>query len=438
MSLRTIFWFGAMVCLALPLMAAQPIFDTAVLYPVGQGPTAIVSADFNNDGYPDLAVADSASNTVSVLLNAAQEGFLPAVSYPVETGPVSIAAGDLNGDNSPDLVVANLASNTLSILWNARNGTFPSSTQFPVGSGPRAVAVGQLNDGGLDIIVGHKDGRDFWVFHGDNEGAFVEAAEYFIDDAVSDICLLQYNLDNFMDILVCDSGNVAYVYANDQTGLFTVRRKLGCAADAWDAAVGDFDNDGFVDIASVVDEFGTEVTFIATYEGDLEWCGGFFSYMGLPRSIVAGDYNRDERDDVAFASLDDDEVKVATSAWDEDDTSDRVFNTPYSYSVGDSPRSVAQGDFDNDGDLDLAVANSGSNDVAVLTNYLCGDLNGDHTVDLADITGLIGIVYLGGELSVIKRAANVDSSTDREITLADITGLISYVYLGGTEPVCSQ
>ncbi|MGD8921828.1 MAG: VCBS repeat-containing protein, partial [Candidatus Zixiibacteriota bacterium] len=243
MALRGFFVLGGLVLLALPLFAAQPIYDTAVLYPVGQAPTGIVSVDLNNDGFPDLATVDSASNTVSVLLNAAQEGFLPAVSYPVETGPVSIAAGDLNGDNAADLVVANLTSNTLSILWNAHNGTFPSSTQIPDGSGPRAVAVGQLNDGGLDIVVGHETSQDFRVYHGNNDGTFVMAAEYYIDDPVTAICLLQYSGDSFLDILVSDIGNVAYVYKNNQAGEFALQRKLGCAADAWDAAAGDFDND---------------------------------------------------------------------------------------------------------------------------------------------------------------------------------------------------
>jgi hypothetical protein len=114
------------------------------------------------------------------------------------------------------------------------------------------------------------------------------------------------------------------------------------------------------------------------------------------------------------------------------------FRTLAANFTGDKARAVTYGDFDRDGDYDIAVANSGSNDVAVLTNYFCGDLNSDQAVNLADITGLISYVFLGSELSIIEQAANVDSSPDGKIGLSDITTLISYVYLNGAEPVCGQ
>src|SRR6266540_3451905 len=53
------------------------------------------------------------------------------------------------------------------------------------------------------------------------------------------------------------------------------------------------------------------------------------------------------------------------------------FTSRRDYPVGADPRSVALGDFDNDGLLDLAAANSGSNDVSVLLN------NGDETFGAA-------------------------------------------------------
>jgi len=98
------------------------------------------------------------------------------------------------------------------------------------------------------------------------------------------------------------------------------------------------------------------------------------------------------------------------------------------------PRAMVAVDFDLDGDIDLAVANSGSNDVAILFNYYCGDLDQDHKLNLADITAMIGYVYLGRDISVIKQVANVDGSTDGKVNLSDIAYLVSHVYLGGVAP----
>jgi hypothetical protein len=70
--------------------------------------------------------------------------------------------------------------------------------------------------------------------------------------------------------------------------------------------------------------------------------------------------------------------------------------------------------------------------------FLCGDLNNDGFINLADITHLISYVYLDGEAPSPEEAANVNGSADGKANLADITYLINYVYLGGNDPVCPE
>ena len=90
----------------------------------GNWPTGIAVADFDGDGWPDLAVANSDVSSVSVLLNAGNGRFAPQVAYATgaipnyATGavPSSIAAADFNRDGHPDLAVANSGDQTLGIL----------------------------------------------------------------------------------------------------------------------------------------------------------------------------------------------------------------------------------------------------------------------------------------------------------------------------------
>lgn len=93
-------------------------FEVPLSFAVGANPTALVAADFNEDGKLDLAVADTGSNTVSVLLGIGNGTFLRAQNFTVGSGPAWISAADLNGDGKPDLITANLLSNTVSILIN--------------------------------------------------------------------------------------------------------------------------------------------------------------------------------------------------------------------------------------------------------------------------------------------------------------------------------
>jgi len=78
---------------------------------------SLTAADFNADGYGDLAVAVQYSDTVSVLLNNRNDGtFAPKQDFSAGYAPVSLAVADFNGDGYVDLALANERNNTVSVL----------------------------------------------------------------------------------------------------------------------------------------------------------------------------------------------------------------------------------------------------------------------------------------------------------------------------------
>ena len=434
MVFRACVLLGGLVLLALPLFAAQPVYDAAVFYPVGDAPTGIVCFDFNNDGFLDLATADSASNAVSILINNGAGAFLEAVTYTAGEAPIDIAAGDLNSDNYADLVVADRFADMLSVLWNAGDGTFTSQTEIPVHSGVCAVAVTQLTDGGSDIIVSQDLSRVVSIVRSNGDGTFQAPVDHPVRWTPSGICTADFNLDGYTDFAVGSYEYATYIFRNDGAGSFPDVEENRLGSGATDLAAGDFNGNEYADLVLARVTEGMPVVCMLNTDGLFQFSSSGPWIPNKPNSVVAADLNADGYDDLAFADVEVGAVRILVNLRKEHFS----FRTLTASFTGDKPRAIAYGDFDLDGDLDLAVANSGSNDVAVLTNYFCGDLNGDHTVDLGDITEMIEFVYLGGKLSVIRQAANTDSSTDGEITLADITGLISHVYLGGGEPMCSQ
>src|SRR5581483_7822454 len=79
------------------------LFHPKLDSPAGSGPRAVVSADFNAAGRPDLAVAN-AGNTVSLLLGQGDGTFQTPIALTVGQVPAALAVADFNGDGKPDLV----------------------------------------------------------------------------------------------------------------------------------------------------------------------------------------------------------------------------------------------------------------------------------------------------------------------------------------------
>src|SRR5580704_10070582 len=106
---------------------------TRVVIPTGHHPGSIVVADVNHDGKPDIIVASTVDDAVSVLLGDGNGHFAPAPGSPVACGsaPNDIAVADMNGDGNSDLIIANTGTPYITILLGDGKGGFASSAYSP-------------------------------------------------------------------------------------------------------------------------------------------------------------------------------------------------------------------------------------------------------------------------------------------------------------------
>jgi hypothetical protein len=176
------------------------------------------------------------------------------------------------------------------------------------------------------------------------------------------------------DLVVADSlcspapcsGGVSVLKGNGN-GTFQAPVNYPIGDGPWAVAVGDFNGDGAQDLAvlNLRDFYGLSV-LLGNGDGTFQSAVNYSGVGSNPRSVAVGDFNGDGNEDLAIAVDTTQAVTVMLG------NGDGTFQDPVQFPVG-APVSVAVGDFDGDGKQDLAVAIYRSTNVGVLLG------NGDGT-----------------------------------------------------------
>lgn len=220
-------------------------------------PTAIVSADFNRDGFLDLVTANTGSNTVSLILGLGNGLFLTPMDISLNggTGPFALVAADFNRDGFPDLATANLASNNISIFTGSPFGFSTTINNFGViNNSPRSIAVGDLNrDGNLDLAVANFSNNNLSVLFGDGRANFDLVKTVSLNGALkpSSVLVVDTNLDGNLDLVATNTmtNNVSLIFG-DGNGNFAFNSNLPLGKGRAPSAIAatDINQDGMVDL----------------------------------------------------------------------------------------------------------------------------------------------------------------------------------------------
>ena len=316
--------------------------------------------DFDNDGWMDIYLVNSGPcdfyQPSTALRNALyknnRDGTFTDVTAKAGVGGsaygMGVAVGDYDGDGLPDLYVTQYPN---SILYhNNGDGTFTDVTAR-AGVGAPGWATSALwfdfdNDGRLDLFVCrfadfNKSKNVYCGGRGPGERFYCKPNVF--------------------------SPMPSWLFHNNGDGTFTdVSRESGIArslSKAWGVVAADINNDGFMDLF-VSNDTSPNSLFINRGNGTFEdgglLAGVAFNPFGIARSgmgVDAADYNQDGWMDLFVANVDHEMYSLYQNGKNQtfDDVSVRTPIGPVTRMM--SGWGLKFFDYDNDGDLDLIIAN---------------------------------------------------------------------------------
>jgi len=364
-------------------------FGCAVPYDTGgaAGLPAVGVGDINGDGVPDLAVAERAGDTVSVLLGRGDGTFDGGAEEDDRTfftgrAPSGIVVGDLDGDGDGDLAVANEGSDTLAILPGNGDGSFGNTVETETARTLGDLAAPDMDGDGLaDLAVAAADlgpRGGVSVMAGGGDGSFAETSFCRTGAEPTGVSASDLDGDGDPDLAVAFAGN-APLYAGGVSVLLNQGNgALGPAANhpaGWTpaaVAAGDLDCDGAADLT---------VIYNSRYFGDPEHVAGIAVLRGrgdgtfLPAalmetegahsSLALGDLDGDGNTDLVLTPRFDWGIPPRDPARSRSvivrlGNGDGTFEGPVFYlTPGHHCRFVTVRDLNRDGAPDLVVADSG-------------------------------------------------------------------------------
>src|SRR5579859_2853519 len=351
---------------------------------------------FNNPGlFPYFCTVHDSAMTGTVRALPTPATFASGTPVTVGAQPSAVAVGDFNGDGKLDLAVANHGSNSITILLGNGSGMFTTASGSPITGGmlssPISIAVADFNqDGKMDLAVANSGNSSITILLGHGDGTFTAGTPIILASPVLAVAAADFDGDGNQDLAVTinpasspTQNNVA-ILLGDGMGGFAVPAFFSTGGSVPNSLVAfDFNHDNKPDLAVTNAASSNLSVFLnMSSPGSVSFATATNITTGIsPHGITAGIFNDGQGNPTpGIAVANEGGNNNSVSVFLEDTMGDFVAASGSPFPVGRAPMAVVTGDFNGDGYLDLAAINTGDNSVTTLMNDAAGSFTSFTTI----------------------------------------------------------
>ena len=369
-------------------------------------PQDVIVDDFDGRNGPDVVVALYSGNAIVVQLNDGSGRFQsPPVQVsvtPNAQGPTALASGQLNRIGSTDLVVANSLNSTISIFLDFNESGFTQSTVVQLGASPTDIKLADMDsDGDLDILVATQIGSQtgqIRILLNDGNGQFTlgptngSGGKRPVSLVTGD-----FNRDQILDIAIANQGDFGRANDNGNVAVLLGRSGGGFGAPATyivgasplSIDLSDLNGDGFHDLVAGNFSVNTASILKGSASGTFTVLTEQLSVGQGPVQVSLVDIDGDQDKDILVSNLRSKSISILRNRFSQEivaNPNGLVFEPAESFGVAEisvGPRLVfATADLDRSGTMDMALINSETNSLQILSNELIG---GAHRMQLTGV-----------------------------------------------------
>ena len=350
------------------VLKGTALFEVDSLYQTGDSPYYVCLADFDNDGYLDIASSNAGTDNIAIMLNQGNGQYSQPTYFSTTTNLYQIVAQDLDNDGDIDLAVASAVSG-LVILKNDGSALFMVDSIYAVGSNSSWISSGDYDgDGLIDLVVGNSSTTSGITFFMNAGNGKLKKTDTYESSDIQDICTADFDGDGDLDV-ACSTNYYAnpctvYILLNTGRGKFGPAPLINTVTHAMGIASGDVDGDRDQDLIVVnrdnpggvaihfndgsgtfgpPNNINTNSQCISTFACDLDGDGDLD--FPVSNNMLHGNIFILKNNGQGLLNM------------------AGVFSTDTSWTWG-----VYAGDLDNDGDMDIVTSSWAGNALTVMLN----------------------------------------------------------------------